>query len=61
MEKVTMELTDKEFNAISELLAAFSVQKYKKAVGDHTITASYIEVSNDVARVLNRLDKKINS
>lgn len=56
-----MELTDKEFNAISELLAAFSVQKYKKAVGDHTITASYIEVSNDVARVLNRLDKKINS
>ena len=46
MEKVTMELTDKEFNAISELLAAFSVQKYKKAVGDHTITASYIEVSN---------------
>lgn len=61
MEKVKMELTDKEFNAISELLAVFSVQKYKKAVRDHTITAAYIEVSNDVARVLNKLDKKINS
>ena len=61
MEKVTMELTDKEFNAISELLAAFSVQKYKKAVGDHTITASYIEVSNDGARGGNRRDKKSKS
>lgn len=61
MEKVTMELTDKEFDALSVLLAAFNVGQYRKAVGDKIVTAAHVGVTNDVARVLNRLDKKINS
>lgn len=61
MEKVKMELTDKEFNAISELLAAVTTNSYRKAVGDKIIIEASISFSKDTDKILKRLDRKINS
>ena len=56
-----MELTDKEFNAISTLIATFCCNQYKKAIGDKVVTESNIMIRNDIARVLDKLNIKINS
>lgn len=61
MEKVTLELTDKEFNVISELLAAVTTNSYRKAIGDKIIIEGSISFSEDTDKVLKRLDRKINS
>ena len=61
MKKVTMELTDKEFNVLSELLAAVTTNSYRKAIGDKIVIEASISFSKDTDKVLKRLDKKINS
>ena len=61
MEKVILELTDKEFNVISELLAAVTTNSYRKAIGDKIVIAASISFSKDTDKVLKRIDKKINS
>jgi len=61
MNKVTLELTDKEFNVISELLAAVTTNSYRKAVGDKIIIEASISFSKDTDKILKRLDRKINS
>lgn len=61
MKKVTLDLTEKEFAAISQLLAAFNVNQYRKAKGEKIVTASYLETTTETARVLTRLDNRINN
>jgi len=58
--KVTLELTETEYDALAELLAVFNVSQYKKAFGEKVITVAKIGVTNVTARVLNLLDRKIN-
>jgi len=61
MEKIKIELTDKEFNVLSELLAAVTTNSYRKAVGDKIVIEASISFSKETDKVLKRLDKKINS
>jgi len=55
-----MELTGKEFDVLSELLAAVTTNSYRKAVGDKIVIEASISFSKETDKVLKRLDKKIN-
>jgi len=61
MEKIKIELTDKEFNAISVLLAAYKMHRYRKAVGGDILVESNVRLMQSTDRALLRLNKKINS
>jgi len=61
MEKIKIELTDKEFNAISILLAAYKEHRYRKAAGKYVVVESSVRFTEETDRALLRLNKKINS
>ena len=61
MNKVKMELTDKEFNALCVLLAAYKRHRYRKAISNDVLIESNVRLMQETDRALLRLNKKINS
>lgn len=60
MNKVNLELSEKEFNVLTELLAVVTINSYRKAIGDKVIIAAEISFSKETDEVLKGIDRKLN-
>lgn len=59
MKKVTLELSEKEFTALAELITATSLRGYRKARGENIIIAANVEFTTDTFKMIQKLDRKL--
>lgn len=57
---VKLELTEKEFDAIAELLAATAASGYRKAVGENIIVEGKVQFTTTTFNAIKKLERKIN-
>lgn len=60
MEKINLQLTEREYLAIAELLAQVTSRGYKKAVGEHVIAESKVQFNTETFDVLKMIRRKVN-
>lgn len=59
MEKIKLELTEKQLSALKSLVMLYNMNSYRKAIGGMIAVESKVCLSEDTDRALQRLNKKI--